>query len=402
MSDSEAHAAESDHGEIPVHPRIPAGEPELIDTQSGFINLIERLREAGEFAYDTEFIGEHTYYPQVCLIQVATMGFVALIDPLAGFDVGPLWELLADPDVTKLVHAGLQDLEPVHRLTGKHPAAVFDTQIAAALVGSRYPVSLAELASVYCGAEMGRGLKFSQWDRRPLTPKQRRYAADDVRYLPLLVERLRARLDEMGRTSWADAEFEHFADLSIYRTDPATRKLKAKGVSKMKLRPKAALRALVVWREGVARERDISPRELINDELLFEIATERVVEADQLKRIAGVPKVVRRELAQDIAAVVRDVFEGPRPPAPLRRPRPTEREEEAMAHAWAGLGERCEALAVAQSLVMSRKSISDIALRAVRTGAATSVEGWRAELVDPVILSVLRRFGSRPPAQDDA
>jgi len=399
LSDTEAHAADAEAMSIPDHPRICAGEPELVEDKKSFRAIIKDLRGAGEFAFDTEFIGEHTYYPRVCVIQVATRDRIALIDPLGGFDITPVWELLADPDVRTIVHAGMQDLEPVFRLTGKHPAAIFDTQIAAALVGSRYPVSLSELANVYCGAEMGRGLKFSQWDRRPLSPKQKRYAADDVRYLPLLAERLIERLESMDRLSWAEEEFAEFADPGIYRTDPATRKIKAHGVSKMKLRPKTALRELVIWREEVARERDVSPRELIKDELLFEIAEAGITEASGLAAIKGIPRMVRRDLADELTAVVARVFEGPKPKALPRRKRLTETEENAMDAAWRLLGEHCEAIAVAQPLVASRRALSDVVLARCRGKESPDGGvccGWRAGIVGPVIAAALEEAGVNP------
>lgn len=399
LSDTEAHAADAESMSIPDHPRICAGDPELVEDKKAFRAIVKDLRASGEFAFDTEFIGEYTYYPKVCLIQVATRDRIALVDPLGDFDITPMWELLGDPDVRTIVHAGMQDLEPVFRLTGRHPAAIFDTQIAAALVGSRYPVSLSELANVYCGAEMGRGLKFSQWDRRPLSPKQKRYAADDVRYLPLLAERLIERLESMDRLAWAEEEYAAFADPSIYRTDPATRKIKAHGVSKMKLRPKTALRELVIWREEVARERDVSPRELIRDDMLFEIAEAGITEASGLAAIKGIPRAVRRDLADELTAVVRRVFEGPKPKSPPRRQRPTETEEKAMDTAWRLLAERCEAIAVAQPLVASRRALSDVVLARCRGEADPEggvCAGWRSGIVDPVVAAALEEADPNP------
>ena len=138
------------------HPLVASNEPEVVTTDAGLLELVDTLRAAGSFAFDTEFIGEQNYFPIFCLLQVATVDEAWLIDPLAGLDLLPLWELIADPAVTTLVHAGLQDLEPVERLTGRPPAAIYDTQIAAGFAGLDYPCSLRKLTDALTDADLGR------------------------------------------------------------------------------------------------------------------------------------------------------------------------------------------------------------------------------------------------------
>ncbi len=169
-----SHADGADAQPLPIidHPLVPDNQPTIITQQDGLEQLIAQLRQHQQCAYDTEFIGEHTFYPHFCLIQVATQHTVTLIDPLASIDLQPFWELLADPEVEILVHAGRQDLEPVGRYTGKPATHIFDTQIASAFCGLRYPISLSQLALEMIEADLGKGLKFSQWDHRPLTGAQ--------------------------------------------------------------------------------------------------------------------------------------------------------------------------------------------------------------------------------------
>src|SRR5262249_48948952 len=151
----------------------------------------------------SEFIGELTYVPKLCVIQVATTERVELIDPLADIDLTPFWELIADETVEKVVHAGLQDIEPVVRILNRPAANVFDTQIAAGLAGMTYPLSLSKLVYELVGYKLGKGLTFSHWDQRPLSASQLRYAADDVRYLPAARAELARRLERLHHVAYA-------------------------------------------------------------------------------------------------------------------------------------------------------------------------------------------------------
>lgn len=398
-SDDEAHASDEALAPIIDHPLVPTAEPELIDDEQAFNRFMDELETVDRFAYDTEFIGEFTYYPRICLVQIAAQDRVVLVDPLAGFPITRFWALVAAETPTKIVHAGMQDLEPPLRELDKPPRGVFDTQIAAGFCGVRFPVSLKDLVEEMCGGEIGRGLKFSQWDRRPLTPKQLRYAADDVRYLLLLHERLTDELEQRGRTKWAAEEFDGFADPSIYRTDPATRKLKVQGHNKMKARPRLALRELVIWRETIAQQRDISPRVLITDEALKLVAEAGVTEPRQLRGIEGLSKAVVRDLGDQIAEISRAVVEGPKPERSPKRARPTEAEDVAVDRAWAKLGEVCETEGVSRTLVTNRRRLADHVLRLVRGNEPKDTEmtsGWRELFVEPAIEVALL-----PPAEAD-
>jgi ribonuclease D len=197
-SHDDAHTAEEAHdpADLQANPLVHRGEAKLVTTQEGLVQLIERLRAAGSFAYDSEFIGELTYLPKLCLIQVATTQEISLIDPMArGIDITPFWELVADASVEKITHAGQQDLEPVIRHLDRPGQNVFDTQISAGFVGMAYPVSLSKLVKEITGARLGKGLTFTHWDQRPLSNQQLKYAANDVRYLPAIRAELGRRLE---------------------------------------------------------------------------------------------------------------------------------------------------------------------------------------------------------------
>src|SRR5262245_2251206 len=229
-ADAHAGAEAAAPSGVLSHPLVPSGDPGLVADSAGVAGLIEGMRRGQRFAYDTEFIGEQTYRPKLCVIQIATPAHVTLIDPLTGVDLKPLWEVLADASVEKVVHAGLHDLEPVMRFLGRPPANVFDTQIAAAFIGLPYPLSTAKLVHSLAGQSPDAAPKFSQWDQRPLTSLQLRYAANDVRYLPLLRDVIGQRLQEAGNAQWAAEECASLSDPSLYQSDPDSLRLRIRGV----------------------------------------------------------------------------------------------------------------------------------------------------------------------------
>src|ERR1051325_5227384 len=231
-SHESAHA--QDEGKplaIPDLPLVPKNQPGLLSSESDVAELIAHLRAEGRFAYDSEFIGELTYHPKICVIQVATAQRVALIDALASLDLKPFWELIADPKLEKIVHAGQQDLEPVFRFLDRPPANVFDTQLACGFVGLSYPAGLSKLVREMLGVHLGKGFTFTHWDHRPLTSVQLRYAADDVRYLPSLHAAIVAKLNELGHLKWAKEESNALCDPALYRTDPAVEYLRLRGAN---------------------------------------------------------------------------------------------------------------------------------------------------------------------------
>ncbi len=285
------------------HPLVCRDAPTLISDSDSLADLLQHLRQVGNFGYDSEFIGEQTYYPQLCLIQVATPVRIALIDPLAGVDLTSFWELLADPAVEKVVHAGMPDLEPVARHLNCPPQAIFDTQIAAGFAGLTYPMALGKLLELLASQDLmgsSRSVKFSQWDRRPLTAAQLHYAANDVRYLPMIRQLLCERISSHNNWNRVAAEFESLADISLYLFDPHSQRVKARGVEKLSQRKKAVLRALVAWRDTAAREQNVPTRSLLRDDVLFSLASEPVMTMADLKKVAGLPRPVERLYSQAI------------------------------------------------------------------------------------------------------
>jgi ribonuclease D len=385
-----AHSDAAPLGEVHPHPLAPAGLATQITTQAGLLELLQTLRKAGSFAYDSEFIGELTYVPRLCLVQVCWADGIALIDPLAAdIDVTPFWELLCDPEVTKIVHAGQQDVEPVARLLGRPAQAVFDTQIAAGMVGLPYPVSLAKLVTEVTGAKLGKSLTFCQWDQRPLSAMQVRYAADDVRYLLAVYEHLKKRLEATGHLRWAMAESDAMCQVSEFGFDPESQYRRVRGATSLSPRGLALLKELTIWRDRCAQKHDLPARSFLRDEILVDLAKQPVKSVDKLSRVRGLPRPVEQDYGQQIVELTNASLAAPDGNLPRIKeyePGPTDRfYADAL---WAA----AQCLAMGQqidiSLITSRQEIGEC-YRHLAAGESTESmrigTGWRKEaLGDPL------------------
>ena len=382
-----AHAEDSDGGadHVPAvaHPLVPRGPADLITTDEQLEELIAHLRSAGGFAFDSEFIGEMTYFPQLCLVQAATAQRVALIDPLAGVELRPFWELVADASVEKVVHAGQQDIEPVFRHIGQTAANVFDTQIAAGLAGLPYPLSLSKLVQEMAGARLGKGLTFSHWDQRPLSAMQLRYAADDVRYLPLVRSELGKRLDALGHAAWVAEECAALCDPVLYRFDPDTYYQRVRGATSLQPRNLAVLRELTIWRDATAREENVPPRSLLKDEILIDLSRNPAKSVEKLDRVRGLPRPVEKAHGQRIVDATLRAMATPAPNLSAGRdvePTPTERFRSDSL--WATAQALCMGRSIDSAVALSRQDCSEL-YRALAgkqdLGDLRVMQGWRRE-----------------------
>ncbi|HEY2587836.1 MAG TPA: HRDC domain-containing protein [Tepidisphaeraceae bacterium] len=329
-SHESAHAEEvaPPSGKQIDHPLVPKGPASLVTTEEQLGELIDHLRQAGRFGYDSEFIGELTYVPKLCLIQVASAERIALIDPLAGLDVTPFWKLVADPAIEKIVHAGQQDLEPIVRFLDRPPANIFDTQITAGFIGLPYPLSLSKLINETAGVKLGKGLTFTHWDQRPLSAMQLRYAADDVRYLVLARQKIGERLDELGHVNWAMAECAIQCEPRMFRVDPAQQYLRVRGSGSLPPRNLAVLRELAIWRDAVARQLDVPPRAFLKDEILLDLSRNPIKSVEKLDRVRGLPRPVEAEYGSQIVALTARALALPEadlPPAAHIEPSPRDK-----------------------------------------------------------------------------
>ena len=272
----------------------PTHDPRLITDPDKARALYDEIRDARIFALDTEFISEHTYRPELALAQVATPDRIAILDPLALPGLAPLWELVADPDVEVVMHAGEQESRFCWLETGALPARVFDVQLAAGLLGHRYPLAYHSLVGVVLRRRAEQGQTRSDWIRRPLSDRQLAYAAADVDHLLPLRDVLHPQLDARDRLPWLDEELAHRDDQLI---DEVTqdRWWRVAGAQKLGPHDLAAVRELFYWREGLARDRDLPRRRILRDDLLIAAAQASPTDLDDLRRVRGMERLPHRD-----------------------------------------------------------------------------------------------------------
>jgi ribonuclease D len=383
-----------DPGEVQANPLIFRGDAKLIGTQAALDELIARLRSAGSFAYDSEFIGELTYLPKLCLIQVATTQEVTLIDPMGTIDLKPFWELVADPSVEKVTHAGQQDVEPIIRHLNRPAQNVFDTQISAGFVGMAYPVSLSKLVREIVGARLGKGLTFTHWDQRPLSAQQLKYAANDVRYLPAVRAELGRRLDRLGHTAWAAEECAAQCDVGLYRFDPETAYLRVRGAGSLQPQGLAVLKQLVIWRDGAAKQHDVPPRAFLKDEILVDMSREPVKGVEKLARVRGLPRPVEQAHGAEMVEATRKGLATPVSQMPESRTIEETPTDKHRADAlWAVTQCLCIGQKIDPDLVTSRAEIGRLyrqLLANKEPGGLRVLNGWRREAVMQTVLDMMK------------
>src|SRR5471032_1175517 len=244
----------------------------IVETSDDLRTFVAELVHAPYLALDTEFLRDQTYYPKLCLIQVAAPGIEGIIDPLApGMDLTPFYDLIRRPDIVKVLHASRQDIEIFFLQGGVLPHPLFDTQIAAMVCGFGDAASYETLARKIAHVEIDKSARFTDWSHRPLSKRQLEYALADVTHLRVIYEKLAVQLQRTGRTAWVAEEVAALQDPSLYRIEPelAWKRLKPRTGNKRFL---AMLAAIAAWREREAQARDIPRGRVLKDEALTEIA----------------------------------------------------------------------------------------------------------------------------------
>ena len=354
----------------------------LIADSAQLAEFCDRVGQSDFITVDTEFMRERTYWPQLCLVQVAGAGEVAGIDPLAeGMDLSPLLSLLYDERLLKVFHAARQDIEIFFHMTGRIPSPLFDTQVAAMVCGFGDSVSYETLAAQLASARIDKSVRFTDWSARPLTDRQISYALADVTHLRKVYGALAKRLMSSGRAGWLQEEMATLLEPTTYRLEPeeAWRRLKPRAGSKPRLL--AILREVAAWREREAQRRDIPRNRVIRDETVIDIAAHAPSTVEEIARLRGLSKgLAEGRMGQEIlVAVARGVAtpesEAPRLPPAVDMP--------------GGLGPvvellkvllkmKCERQQVAQKLVASSADLERIA--ADDNADVPALHGWRREV----------------------
>jgi len=352
-----------------------------------------KLRSAGSFGVDTEFVRERTYYIRLGILQVACPGLEAVLDPHVLESLEPFFELICDATVQKVVHAGVQDFSVLFDRIGEAPRGVFDTQIAAALVGYGEQLSYAKLVQKVTGVKLSKLETLTDWTARPLSRAQVTYALEDVRHLPTLRDHLAKRLTNMGRMEWAREEFQ-------YLEDPATYSATEPDVIFTRIRPAsmdghhlAVLRELVAWREGEAQSRDIPRGWVLKDQALVELARRAPTSVDELRQIRFVKS---HEVERSGTAILESVRRGLESPwtenasrGPSARVRSRAKPIVRLLDAW--LQARAAEAKIAPSLVTTKEQLKNLVEGHLKGKVAPLpiLSGWRRELVGRDLMDIL-------------
>lgn len=262
----------------------------IIETTAALEDLCSELKTAPYIALDTEFLRDSTYWPKLCLLQIAAPGVEAIVDPLAeGIDLSSFFALMAIPEIVKVLHAGRQDIEIFWNLGHAIPRPLFDTQIAAMVCGFGESASYETLVRKLAGVQLDKSARFTDWSRRPLSKRQLEYALGDVTHLRVVYEKLVAELARNGRASWIADDIAALQNEKLYILTPedAWRRLKPRTSSKRFL---AMLAAVAAWREAEAQSRDMPRGRVLKDEALMEIAAAPPASPEALEQIRAVPR----------------------------------------------------------------------------------------------------------------
>ena len=361
---------------------------EYIDNTQKLNDLLARLEHAEWVTLDTEFIREKTYYPRLCLIQIASADVLACIDPLQIPDLQPFLQWLRDPRRIKVLHAAWQDLEIFYHLgNGALPAPIFDTQIAAAVLGMGDQLGYGRLVENLLGVVLDKSQSRTDWSRRPLTPAQLEYAIDDVRYLRDVYQQLRQQLEKLGRLKWLDKPFQKLADPNTYAIDPRSSWERVRGLQILKPHQLAILREIAAWREERALHKDIPRRWILSDEILLDMARMQPDSAQGLRHIRGLSdEQIERHGGEWLSCIARGkaIPKSEYPQLPRRRKLDANMSVVADL-LMALLNQIANEHGISAQMIATRQQIEKM----LEEGRVTLADDWRGALVNDVFTAVL-------------
>ena len=363
---------------------------QYIDTPGQLATLCEQIKKEPWLALDTEFLREKSYYPKLCLLQIATPGWVACIDPIALPQLESLFEAIYNPAIVKVFHSCRQDLEIFFQWTGKLPSPIFDTQVAAPLLGFQDNPGYAMLVSSLLSVNLNKAHTRADWSKRPLTEAELEYAADDVIYLCQIYQIMVQKLTALGRIDWLKNDFAELTNPALYKVDPETAWFKIKGKNKLTGKQLSIIQTLAQWREKIAQAEDRPKSWLLRDELLFDLAKLQPETVQELANVRGInERSVNRygkELCQLITAAKN------RPPVPLhekdRSAKKSQQEEAILDILTALVRVRAEENALNPTILASRKDLEE--LLSNDDVECPLLHGWRYTMAGKELVGLLK------------
>lgn len=369
---------------------------DLITTSSQLAALVERLARHSHVAFDTEFVSEHTYRSQLCLIQVAAPDTLAVIDTLKVPELDPFWRLLTEPGRTTVVHAGREEMGFILHAIKARPSSLFDVQVASGLVDHDYPAGYASIVRRFLNLPTNKGETRTDWRQRPLTPAQLEYALDDVRHLEQLWRKLDGKLAASGRTDWMRDEMQAWQN-DVEESFIRKRWRRVSGLSGLSRRELAIARELWHWRDSVAESRDMPPKRVLRDDLLVELCKRKSADERQISAIRGMQRSDLRHILGGLSEAIRRGLELPEEECPggerHRAPPPQlAMLGQFLATAVAGV---CRQMHLAPALVGTSSDMRD--LLAYKLGYFDDEDdrppllatGWRADVVGALVDDLL-------------
>ena len=333
---------------------------------------------------DTEFIRERTYFPQLCLMQVATSREAVAIDPIAGpdMDLTPLYDAFANESLVKVFHACKQDIEIFVHSSGRIPYPLYDTQIAAMVCGYGESISYENLVMDLVGASLDKASRFTDWARRPLSDRQLVYALDDVIHLRVIYEKLRARIHADGRDDWIAEEMNDLADITQYRVDSnrAWMRLKVKSRSPIVLQ---TLRAAAGWREAMAAKKDVPRQRILKDDWVVQVAMQMPKTVEELLEVRGINSQLSKESMVSLIEALTSAYNAPKEtfPQPEERDKPMAAAQEAcLDQLKLLLRQKCEDAHTVPRLVADKEELEAVIRGKLPLEKAHFGHGWRYEI----------------------
>ncbi len=372
----------------------PSADYQVVTSDGDFRDLVDRLAAQPFLAFDTEFVSEHTYRSQLCLLQVAAPGVLAVVDTLAVTEIEPFWRLLAEPGRTTIVHAGREEMGFILHGIGSRPANLFDVQVAAGLVDHDYPAGYSSVVRKFLGEQTSKAETRTDWRKRPLSDAQLAYAVDDVRHLERLWRSLEQKLEAAGRTAWMTAEMAAWQD-DVEESFTRKRWRRVAGLNGLSRRELAIARELWHWRDSVAEQRNMPPKRVLRDDLLVELCKQKSADERRISAIRGMQRSDLRHIINGLTVAIERGLECPEEELPggdRHRAPPSQLAMlgQFLATAVAGV---CRQMNLAPALVGTSSDMRDLLAWKLGYGdlerTPLLAEGWRAEVVGSLVDDLL-------------
>ncbi len=361
--------------------------PLYIDNQTALETLCEELKSASCIALDTEFLREKTYSARLCLIQVATEQTIACIDPFKLGNLDPFMEILFDRHIIKILHSARQDLEIFYHLSHKVPGPIFDTQIAATLLGLPDQCGYATLVQRLLTIELDKTQTRTDWSRRPLDTAQLNYAADDVRYLIQLYPLILQQLHTSGRQDWLNEDFIHLEDPDIYQLPLDTLWKKVSGHGRLKGKQLAIVKQLAGWREKHARTQDLPRKWVLADDVIIALARMAPEHPQQLEKIRGLNNSRSKNRGEEILAEIRAAHDMPKEQWPLIPTKKTSQDEDVIIDLLMSvLKFLAKKNGISPAILGTRKDVEKLL---THDAQPTLMQGWRKHIAGNPLEEIL-------------